>query len=252
VEAAEYELLYMVEEQHWWYRALRRAIADNLDRFLPNWRHAALLDAGCGTGGNLAHMGNQPRHIGLDLSPLALAFCSRRGLRNLVNGDVRRLPFADGSMDAILSASVLYHRWVPDVNEAVRECRRVLRDDGLLLLDLPAFRSLASPHDEAVYTARRFTRRELCDLLHAHGFQVRRLTYWNTLLFPVIWLLRRSRLSRTGRDFRHGQPTGVANGVLDFVMRLEICLLRRIDLPFGVSISCVASKRGRVCGARLL
>jgi hypothetical protein len=132
------------------------------------------------------------------------------------------------------------------LDRAIGECHRVLEDGGLLFLDVPAFESLTSAHDELVHTARRFTRRQLCDLLRAHGFAIRRACYWNTLLFPLIWLVRRSGLSRTGRDFGGPRrPAGLRNALLDWLMRLEFVLFRCVALPFGVSLSCVAEKTGR-------
>jgi SAM-dependent methyltransferase len=244
VEPVEYENMFRVEDTHWWYCALRRVLFHHLGRFLPGWRDAAVLDGGCGTGANLACLGaHRANHIGLDKAPQALGFCMQRGITNLVQGDVTALPFRCQAFAAVLSASVLYHRGVPDVARAIEECRRVLSAGGLLFLDLPAYNFLASAHDEAVHTARRFTRREVCNLLRAHGFRVRRISYWNTLLFPLIWLLRWTGISSTGRDFGGGtKPSGLLNSLLDFVMRLEFLLFRQVCLPFGVSISCVAVK----------
>jgi SAM-dependent methyltransferase len=232
-----------VEESHWWYRALRRVLFYHLQQYLPAWSDAAILDGGCGTGANLARLGNHPRHVGIDLAPEAVAFCAARGLKNLVRGDVTTLPFGDASFAGVVSASVLYHDWVKDVDRAVRECHRVLREGGVLLLELPACKSLSSAHDAAVFTARRFTKREVCEMLRTHGFRVLRAGYWNTLLFPVIWFVRKLGVLKSGRDFGDsGGPSPLVNGILDFVMRIEFCLFRRMSLPFGVSLSCVAVK----------
>lgn len=44
--------------------------------------------------------------------------------------DVQALPFADASFDLVVAAFMLYH--VPDVAQAIRELRRVLKPDGVL------------------------------------------------------------------------------------------------------------------------
>jgi SAM-dependent methyltransferase len=243
VQPNEYEIMFRAEETHWWYRALRRIVSYNLDCYLPCWREERILDGGCGTGANLASFGHCVDHIGLDLAEQALEFSARRGLSKLVQGDVSALPFRAGVLAAVLSTSVLYHRWVPSVDLALRECHRVLRDGGFLLLELPAYKFLGSAHDEAVDTARRFTRREVVDSLCRNGFTVRRATYWNTLLFPMIWLIRAFKLMRSGRDFGPGRgPSPAINALLDAIMRVEFLLLKCFPLPFGVSISCVAQK----------
>jgi SAM-dependent methyltransferase len=244
MRAEEYETLFRVEDAHWWYRALRRVLLWHLERFLPEWREVPLLDAGCGTGGNLAHLAGRGGRVGLDRADAALAHCRRRGLAALVRGDVGALPFAAGSFAAVVSASVIYHQWVTDPRIALRECHRVLRPGGLLLVDVPASDAFWSAHDVAVMTARRFRARELRELVEASGFEVLRMTHWNTLLFPAVWAARRFRLSPEGRDFDPAAPPGGArNALLDAAMRLEAAGWRRASLPFGVSIHCAARRR---------
>ncbi|RIL00858.1 MAG: methyltransferase type 11 [Proteobacteria bacterium] len=243
MRSAEYATLLRVEDAHWWYRQMRRVLRWHLERFAPDWRERAILDAGCGTGGNLAQLEGRGRRVGLDYAPEALAGCRTRGLPELVRGSVTALPFADGSFGAVLSISVLYHEWVRDPAAALRELRRVLAPGGLLLVDVPGYRSLTSPHDEAVMTARRFTAGELRALVEASGFEVLRVTHWMSLLFPAIWLARRLRVFATGRDFETTRPEpGGRNAAMDLLMRAEAALLRRVPLPIGVSIHCAARR----------
>lgn len=244
MKTQEYEVLSRVEEGHWWYRALRRNIFANLDRYLPDWQNEAILDAGCGTGGNLSRLGTSPRTTGIDYSPDALRFCRQRGLSNLARADVSAVPFADHSFAAVLSAHVLYHAWVADVSRPLREFHRVLRERGLLFLELPAYDSLYSTHDDAVMTARRFTAKGLQPQLEAVGFRVLHMTYWNSLLLPPIWLARRVLASKkTESDFNDGTlPAWPVNTALDLAMRFEHGLSRVVNLPAGVTLSCVAQK----------
>jgi SAM-dependent methyltransferase len=246
VRREEYATLRRVEDEHWWYRALRRVGRHHLERYLPAWREATILDAGCGTGANLAHLEGTGPRVGLDLSPDALAGCRTRALTRLVRGDATRLPFADASFDAVLSMSVIYHEWVRDPAGAVRELERVLRPGGLLLLDVPAYQSLLSSHDDAVMTARRFREPEVRALVEAAGFTVLRTTHWVTFLLPAVWVARRVRIFEKGRDFETVEEDrpGPHNRGFDLLMRVEAALWRRFPLPFGVSIHCAARKRG--------
>lgn len=243
----EYATLLRVEDAHWWYRQLRRVVRFHLDRFAPGWRDAAILDAGCGTGANLAYLEGAGRRVGLDFAPEALAGCRTRGLVELVRGDASALPFADASFDVVLSMSVIYHQWVRDPAAALAELHRVLRPGGLLLVDVPAYVSLLSEHDHAVMTARRFREPALRALVEAAGFHVLRTTHWMTLLFPAVWLARKLRFFAKGRDFEATDPKpGGTNGTLDTLMRVEAALWRRAPLPFGVSIHCAARRRQRL------
>lgn len=72
---------------------------------------------------------------GVDISLVACAAArgNREALR-VVRGDIRSLPFADGSFDAVLDLSTLDHVTLHDARYAVEEYARVLRQGGVLLL----------------------------------------------------------------------------------------------------------------------
>jgi ubiquinone/menaquinone biosynthesis C-methylase UbiE len=241
MERAEYATMFRVEETHWWYGALHRLIFQALEAELPDWRKKNILDVGCGTGAILKQLGNPQKNVGIDLAPEAISFCRQRGLDNVQQGDIHALPFADASFDAVICSSVLYHQWVEDVEGAVREMHRVLRLSGVLLINVPAFPFLHSAHDEAVMTARRFRKWEIQQLLQKQNFEIRRLTYWTTFLFPLAVAARTLGGSKMGRDF---QTKGASFPQRTFsrIMALELRLLRNFSLPFGVALLAVARK----------
>ncbi len=241
MQPSEYETMFRVEETHWWYGALHRLIFQTLESELPDWREKTVLDVGCGTGAILKQLGNPEKNVGIDLAPEAISFCRERGLNNVRQGDIGALPFADASFDAIICSSVLYHQWVADIAGAVREMHRVLRPGGVLLVNVPAFPFLHSPHDEAVMTARRFRKAEIRQLLLEQNFKIRRLSYWTTFLFPLAVAARTLGGSKMGRDFDRAEGS-FSQGVLAQIMALELRLLRTISLPFGVALLAVARK----------
>jgi SAM-dependent methyltransferase len=241
MEANEYATMFRVEETHWWYRALHGLIFQTLETELPDWRDKIILDAGCGTGAILQRLGNPERNVGIDLAPEAISLCRKRGLNNVRQADVCALPFSDGSFDAVISSSVLYHAWVGDVGTAIREMHRVLRPGGLLLLNVPAFRFLHSAHDDAVMTARRFRKPEIRKVLLDDNFRIRRLTYWTALLFPAAVVARTFGASQMGRDFEANDPSFLQRAFAQ-IMTLELRLLRAVSFPFGVALLAVANK----------
>jgi ubiquinone/menaquinone biosynthesis C-methylase UbiE len=237
----EYATMFRVEETHWWYAALHRLIFQALDAELPDWRKKNVLDVGCGTGAILKQLGNPEKNVGIDLAPEAISFCRERGLNNVRQGDICALPFADASFNAVICSSVLYHQWVSDVEGAIGEMHRVLSLGGTLLINVPAFPFLHSAHDEAVMTARRFRKREIRQLLQKQDFQIRRLTYWTTFLFPLAVAARTLGGSKMGRDFET-EGTSFTQRTLAGIMALELNLLRKISLPFGIALLAVARK----------
>lgn len=112
----------------------------------------AVLDVGCGTG-TLALMlhGAQPlmRVTGIDVDAAVLARARRKalaaGARSLafVQGSATQVPFDDASFDCVVSSLVIHHLTTANKLAAFRECFRVLRADGTLLLaDFAAPRTL--------------------------------------------------------------------------------------------------------------
>jgi SAM-dependent methyltransferase len=248
MDPREYEALFRTEGSHWWFVGLRREIARALEE--PGRRpEASWLDAGCGTGGTLARLAAPLalRGFGLDTSPLALRLASRRGLTRLARGDAGRLPFAAAAFDAATSIDVLCHRDV-DPAAALAELHRCLRPGGRLVLQVPAFRILRGPHDDAVWTSRRFRRGEVRRLLESAGFEVDRLRYRNSLLFPAAALWRIARRVVPGRasavsDVR---PVPAAwNRPLAALLRFEDRLAAAgVSLPAGLSVFAVARRAG--------
>jgi len=111
------------------------------DRFLAiagndGWPYGTALEVGSGTGFfllNLMQAGVADRGVVTDISPgmveVALSNAEQLGLR--VRGEVadaERLPAEDGSIDLVVGHAVLHH--IPDVEQALRECLRVLRPGG--------------------------------------------------------------------------------------------------------------------------
>jgi len=246
VRPGEYAAMYQVEDWHWWYVGMRR-VADALLRRCFNGRAGALdiLDAGCGTGGNSAHLRAYGRVFGIDVADEALCYARRRPDLGLARGSVEYLPFRDASFDLVVSNDVVCHRSVADDRRAVAEFARVLRPGGVVYLQLPAFDRLRSHHDVAVQTAHRYTRREVERLLDAAGLRVRRTTYVNALLFPAAaaWRMAHKTVRPDAVERSDVRPVSrPLNAALRLALSLEAPVVRVGDLPFGLSVVGVAEK----------
>lgn len=239
---AEYEVMFRVEDGHWWYRGLRGMLRMAWDEFAPAGG-ADLLDVGCGTGANLAEFHGRATSTGLDHSLLALKRAEVRGLSRLINGDAVSLPFRDASFDVIFHLDVLCHRDVRDRAGALAEVRRVLRPGGHVFINVPAYDWLRSSHDEAVHTALRFTRRRLKELLERANLTPMWMTYWNSLLFPIAVGVRLWRTRDVSRGSDLQETPGALQGMAcSAALRVERAVLRITPLPFGLSVFAVARK----------
>ncbi len=244
----EFEQMYAAEDRLWWYRSLRDHVVAALKLDEAQGRtELRILDAGCGTGGMSSRLEPYGTVIGIDLAPFAIAVCrERRALANTAVASITAIPFPDASFDLAVSLDVISDAGTGNDAVALAELARVLRPDGRLCLNLPAFRWLAGEHDVAVETKRRYTRSELLPLLAQAGFIPERLTYWNSFLLPAVAATRGlSRLRGLDATTAHSDitvPAAPINGTLRAITQLEGRLLRRIDLPIGSSLLCVARR----------
>jgi ubiquinone/menaquinone biosynthesis C-methylase UbiE len=240
----EYEVMYQVEDHHWWYLGMERITRRVLERYLPRDGSALkILDAGCGTGAVMKYLCKYGDVTGFDFSREALRFSRQRGLTRLTQASVIDIPFADQQFDLIVSFDVICEMGI-DEGVALRECQRILKPGGLVVLRLPAYDWLRGKHDQATHIRHRFTRGELAVKLRQSGLQPVHLSYANTILFPLVVLKRLServlRFQQTGSDLT--LDPGPMNGVLCSILSAEAPLVSAVGLPFGLTVVALARK----------
>ena len=246
MELEEYDRIAGSEATHWWYRATRAVMSDALTPWLRPG--IDVLDAGCGPGGNGAWLLPLGRVVGLDTSREALRLLrSRHPAVESVEGTVEAMPFPDAAFDVVLAITVL--NLVEDDTAAAGEIARVLRPGGVALVLEPALPALRRGHDEVVHTRRRYRVNELAARLAAQRLVVRRATYCHSYLAPpaaVLALLdqRRSREAQARSDLERPR----FDAVFSALAAAERRLLRRRDVPFGLSALVVAERPATTSG----
>jgi SAM-dependent methyltransferase len=109
-------------------RALR-PVLDELATLSP------VLELGCGTGRWLRELlGRRADCIGIDRAASMLRKASERGRFKLVRANCDCIPLKDHSVGAALSVTVLQHMRPDGQQSALREVRRVVREDGILCM----------------------------------------------------------------------------------------------------------------------
>jgi SAM-dependent methyltransferase len=244
MRAEEYEKMYAIEDTYWWFVGRRAVVEVLLNAYLSGEPAAQVLDFGCGTGANSGLLSRYGQVVSQDYYDAPLGFCKRRGIARLVRASAERLPFRDGVFDLVAAMDVVEH--LEDDAGALAEAARVTRPGGFVMLTVPAYMLLWSEHDEALAHKRRYTPSQARQLVHTAGLECVKLTCYMTLLFPVALVLRTAQriLRRPGRppQTRHFSVPPFANAVLIWLQRMEARLARRVSLPFGVSIFCLARK----------
>src|SRR6202044_1924571 len=134
-----------------------------------------VLEAGCGEGyGADLIAGVARRVIALDYDEATVAHVRARYPRvEVVHGNLAELPLADASVDVVVNFQVIEHLW----NQAqfVRECARVLRSSGLLMVSTPNRITFSPGRDTPInpFHTRELNAEELTQLLVDAGFSVK-------------------------------------------------------------------------------
>ena len=234
------------ELEHWWFRG-RRDVLRSVLRQLALAPRARVLEVGSGTGGNLDLLAEFGSVSGLEMDANALAMSTERTHGRY---DVRRghcpddIPFHDATFDLICFFDCLEH--ISDDVDTLRQIHALLAPGGSILLTVPAYQWLWSAHDEFLHHRRRYDRASLTRCAQAAGYRIERITYFNTLLFPLAVAARWcDRLLRRGRSSGDAVPPEPLNATLYGIFKSESAWLAHHPLPFGVSLLAVLKAEPR-------
>jgi SAM-dependent methyltransferase len=225
-----------VQDSHWWFRG-RREILRSVITGLALPGSPQILEIGAGTGGNLTMLSQFGSVKALEIDDYARSIARQRTNDRV---DIRQghlpdgIPFSD-KFDLVCLFDVLEH--VELDLASLKAIRRIVSSNGCLLLTVPAYSWLWSAHDERLHHVRRYTASGLTEKAQLAGWAVRRITYFNTLLFPLAVAARVTDKIFPGRQpSGTGIPAPVVNSALYRVFSMEKTLLRAFNFPFGVSL----------------
>ena len=236
-----------LEDSHFWFVGRRAIFLAVLEQRLGARRDLDIADVGCGAGGFLAPLARFGTVTGFDDSAELVAVCHARGFVNTVLAGALELGVPEASADLITLFDVIEH--IPDDIAALAEARRVLRPGGLVLLSTPAYQILYANNDRVAHHQRRYTAGRLDQRIRQAGLVPERISYFNTLLFPLIApavlagkLAERVRPPGERTNLSITLPAGL-NRALAAVMSSERHWLRHAGLPVGHSLLALAAKR---------
>lgn len=206
----KYQQIIRDEEWKW----LRKEIPED----------SSFLDVGCGAGYAMqkAAVDLNCQCSGLDPEPGAHGV--GRYLKDLVSehiaqGFAEDLPFKDKQYDVVFSSHVLEH--VNDEQQSLREMKRVLKDDGVLIIGMPT----------ATMAAISFIS-QLIFLTHIRGYELLRGIFTKKVfqLFKKIFVYNSHSIPRAQTifyDFMHYRVsnwTKIVSKEFEIIKTLEPCL----------------------------
>jgi SAM-dependent methyltransferase len=237
---AAYLEMAETESRHWWFLGRRAIISTMMERLvLP--KHSRILEIGCGTGGNLPMLGAFGDVSAVEMDGTAREIAARKTAHRY---DIRagrcpdEIPFQGQRFDLICMFDVLEH--VDQDTETLIATRRLLAENGRMLITVPAYQWLWSAHDQFLHHKRRYSATELRQKAIAAGLRPVKLSYFNTILFPLAAIVRlKGKLLGNASTAGSSVPPASINRLFRSVFAAERFLLRRFNLPFGVSLLCV-------------
>lgn len=171
-----------------------------LRELLARLKAGNVVDAPCGNG----ILSNRMSQVGFAVTGLDIVFPSAADDFTFLQADIgSTLPFADQSVDGVVSVEGIEH--IEQPFKFVRECRRILRSNGLLVVTTPNISSLRSRwrwfltgfHNKCKYALdetnpgpqhhiNMLSYHEMRYLLHTNGFRIESVL--TNRIKPINWL----------------------------------------------------------------
>ena len=240
MERIVYQQMAELDQRHWWYRARREVLAALIRRVVHPPKNAAILEIGCGTGHNLAMLGEFGKVDALELDEEARGLAEQRLGRQVMSSPLPELSgVAEKHYDLIGAFDVIEH--IDDDRAALASIASRLKPGGQLVLTVPAHQWMWSAHDVVNHHKRRYSKAVLRKLIEESPLRPDRIGYFNSLLFPVAVAERMSSKLRGKDDADLKLPPAPLNAALERAFAAERHLIGRLPLPPGLSLFAVAS-----------
>jgi SAM-dependent methyltransferase len=240
MERSAYAEMAAIDEGHWWYRGRRRIVAEMITRYIKPTKGFSIAEIGCGTGSNLPVLEKFGHLTAVEPDAQARLFAAKRSRATIVQGKLpNELPLIDSSLDLAVMLDVLEH--VDDDIAALKAVAAKLKPGARFLLTVPALPSLWSPHDEEHHHKRRYTAKTLRAVMTQAGLKIEVMSYFNTLLFPLIAGVRWMKNITGSKAVDTGMPSAWLNALLEGIFAFERNLIGRVPFPLGVSLVVIVS-----------
>lgn len=240
----EYQKIFSLEENHWWYRSLHELTLNSIQKDFSE-KNISILDAGCGTGGLLQklHIAGFTNIKGTDVSEIAIDFAKKKVTSPLFQSDLQNY-FSQHTEknDVIIFNDVLYFFSPEEIKTILGQAEKTLNKNGIIIINIPSGNIFSGGHDKAVGIKKRFSRGEFLKLIPGN-LKIKENKYWPFILSPAIAAKRALQriLNKNSNESDLKQES--MNSILFSITSLEKKYLPHA--PFGSSLFLVLKKENQ-------
>ncbi len=237
-----YDEYFDLERSHWWFIVRAQIIMDRIRKLANGRTDLKILNVGAGTGRTSELLVEFGEVTSIEYDQICADMVREKLGIQIEQGSITEIAYGDNQYDLVCSFDVVEH--VEDDMLAVRELNRVCKPGGNVIITVPAFMSLWSHHDVVNHHFKRYTSKEIQALFEPNQGSEAYKTYFNSFLYPPIWLFRQlSNMlpkkwtrSGAGSDATVGQGRGFADSILKMIFSMERYWIRQ-GVRFGRGVS---------------
>jgi len=238
-----YHTNFEVENSYFWFLSRNEIISKIISKLTTLKSGDDVIDIGCGTGGFASVLAHNFNVCCLDMEPIALDYCKKRGLEDRFLGSTTEMIETGRKFKTAFMLDVIEH--IEDDKSVVADVFNLLEPGGYFVAAVPAYQWMWSGHDEMHMHFRRYSMKSFLPLFENAGFDLKYQSYFNTFLcIPAI--AKRMLDKFTGADKKNTEPVDILpeylNKFFKKIFSAEKYFLPKIKFPFGLSILVVVQK----------
>lgn len=237
--------LFSAENKHFWFLARKEYIYQNMNKIIDH--RSRMIEIGAGTG-NVSRYLKSKGYSNISVGEMhcnGLKYAKSYGIEECYQFDLLRSPFAD-EFNAVCMFDVLEH--IEEDKKALQNANKMLKDNGHIILTVPAHMWLWNRADKTAGHKHRYNRSELVAKLEAAGFEIVKAKYFFISIVPLL-LLRRfvnkdnNMLVKKEERSKDIVINNSINKILLTVSRIENKVSKFSPNFFGGSLFVVAKKQ---------
>ena len=230
---------------HFWFKsrfsAFLKISAQNAVKF--NIKEN-MLDIGCGVGilSQQIFTKFSTKLDLFDITPIYFKkYISKIPHRNFYTGKLVNINFKK-KYHKVFLFDVIEHLTETELKFLFKKISKILRNDGIIAINVPSLKFLFSQYDISVGHKKRYNKKDLSDLAVKFNYNIKCIEYWGVLFILLLFFRKiylfffKKKIVQTTFHVKNN----FLNFMLYFIYKIENIFN---SLPIGTSIICILEKK---------